>query len=127
MPKEEISVLSYKDLIVWKKSIELVVLIYQLTEKFPREELYGLTAQTRRAAVSIPCNISEGSGRGTRRDYGHFIGIAYGSAVELETLIEIAKRVPKTKELQYAQIDSLLSEVGKMLNTLRKRLYRNSL
>jgi len=113
---------SYKDLIVWQKSIELVVEVYKLTDSFPREEIYGLTLQMRRSAVSIPSNIAEGRHRGTRKDFLQFLRIAYASGAELETQIEIAKRLPKTKELNYAEVDRLLEEVMKMLNSIIKKL-----
>jgi len=72
-------ILSYKDLTVWQKSIELVTNIYKITEKFPQNETYGLTSQMKRAAVSIASNIAEGKARGTRKDYRHFLIMAYGS------------------------------------------------
>ena len=109
---------SYKDLLVWQRSIELVGEIYQVTEFFPREEVYGLTNQIRRSAVSIPSNIAEGRYRGTKNDFLHFLRIAYGSGAELETQIIIAKRLDKTSKLNYARIDSLLLEVMKMLNVM---------
>ncbi|MEK7146722.1 MAG: four helix bundle protein [Patescibacteria group bacterium] len=113
---------SYKDLIVWQRSIQLVVIIYELTEYFPREELYGLTSQIRRAAVSIPANIAEGRFRGTRKDFSQFLRISYGSGAELETQIEIAKKLKKTSNLDYSKADSLLLEVMKMLNAMIRKL-----
>ncbi len=113
---------SYKDLIVWQKSIELVVAAYKITDNFPREEIYGLTLQIRKSAVSIPSNIAEGRHRGTRKDFLHFLQIAYASGAELETQIEIAKRLLKTKSLDYSKIDSLLLEVMKMLNVMINKL-----
>lgn len=113
---------SYRDLIVWQKSIELVAAVYDLTEKYPREEIYGLTDQSRRAAVSIPSNIVEGRYRGTKRDFTQFLRIAFGSGAELETQIEIAKRLFKNKNLDFSKVDSLLLEVMKMLNTFIKNL-----
>ena len=113
---------SYKELIVWQKSMELVVEIYKLTENYPKIEIYGLTSQTRRSAVSIPSNIAEGRFRGTRKDYTQFMRIAYGSGAELETQIEIAKRIYKTKQLNFEKIDQLLLEVMKMLNTMINKL-----
>lgn len=107
---------SYRDLIVWKKSMELVVVIYKLTEKFPKTEIYGLTSQMRRAAVSIPSNIAEGRRRGTRKDFRNFIITAYGSESELETQIEIAKRLSLCEISEFKNIDVLISEVMKMLN-----------
>ncbi|PJC49697.1 four helix bundle protein [Candidatus Nomurabacteria bacterium CG_4_9_14_0_2_um_filter_32_10] len=113
---------SYKELIVWQRSIELVVNIYELTEKFPKEEIYGLTSQIRRAAVSISSNIAEGRYRGTKADYVHFLRMSYGSGAELETQLEISKRLLKTKILNYNRIDNLLEEVMKMLNVMISKL-----
>lgn len=84
---------SYENLIVWQKSMDLVTAIYELTRQFPKEEVFGLTSQMRRAAVSIPSNIAEGSRRGSRKDFRNFLLIAYGSGAELETQIKIAKRL----------------------------------
>ena len=109
---------SYKDLIVWQRSMDLVVAIYELTNKFPKSELYGLTSQMRRCAISIPSNIAEGRRRGTRKDYRQFLIIAYGSGAELETQIEIAKKLLFGKNLNYFRVDSLLNEVMKMLNKM---------
>jgi len=109
---------SYKDLIVWQKSMDLVVLVYELTEKFPKSEMYGLTSQSRRSAVSIPSNIAEGRRRTSRKDFCHFLTISFGSGAELETQIEIAKRLSFSKNLDFTKIDSLLSEVMKMLNSM---------
>lgn len=109
---------SYKDLIVWQKAMDLVVEIYKLTDNYPRHELYALTAQTRKSAISIPSNIAEGRKRSTRRDYCNFLMISYGSGSELETQIEIAKRLGYAKKSSYNRVDSLLCEVMKMLNTM---------
>lgn len=117
---------SYKDLIVWQRAIESVVAVYELTEKFPREEIYGLTSQMRRAAVSIPSNIAEGRFRGTKKDFMQFLRISYGSGAELETQIEIAKRLKKTKDFDYTKVDSLLGEVMKMLNTMIRNFNPNN-
>lgn len=109
---------TYQDLIVWKKSIELVIAIYKLTEKFPKEEIYGLTSQIQRAAVSIPSNIAEGKMRGGNIEFKRFLLIAFASGAELETQLCISKKLPKTVNLDYNKIDSLLEEVMKMLNKL---------
>jgi four helix bundle protein len=74
---------SYKDLIVWQRSIELVIALYELMEKYPKEEIYGLTNQSRRAAVSIPSNIAEGRYMSTKKDFSQFLRIAFGSGAEL--------------------------------------------
>ncbi|HEX3023926.1 MAG TPA: four helix bundle protein [Chitinophagaceae bacterium] len=84
------SIKSYRDLIIWQKSIELVKLIYIVTNKFPQTEQYGLTNQLRRSAVSIPSNIAEGYGRNSTNDYKRFLQISVGSLYELETQIEIS-------------------------------------
>ncbi len=109
---------TYKDLIVWQKAMELVVEVYALTKSFPKEEIYGLTSQMRRAAVSVPSNIAEGKLRNYTKEQRQFLLTAFSSGGELETQIEIAKRLPVSKNLEYAKIDSLLSEVMKMLNKM---------
>ena len=87
------SIESYRDLIVWQKAMELVTVVYGVTEKFPKAEVYGLTSQIRRSVVSIPSNIAEGRRRGSRKDFRNFLLHAYGSGAELETQIEIAKQL----------------------------------
>lgn len=109
---------SYKDLIVWQKSMRLVVEIYKLTEKMPREEVYGLTSQMRRSAISIPSNIAEGRRRGGKNEYRHFLTIAYGSGAELETQVELLKQLPFGSKLGYNIVDGLLSEVMRMINKM---------
>lgn len=111
---------SYKDLIVWQKSVELSVLVYKLTAAFPASELYGLTSQVRRAAVSIPANIAEGRMRGSKAEFQRFLSIAYGSGAELETHLEIAKRLSFGKNMDFRAVDALLLEVMKMLNKMRQ-------
>ena len=101
---------SYRDLIVWRKAIELVIEVYRLTSKFPREEAYGLTAQMRRAAVAIPSNIAEGRLRGHRKGFRQFLLTAFSSGGELETQIEIAKHLPFTQHFDYRKADTLLDE-----------------
>ena len=113
---------TYKDLIVWQKSMDLVVEIYSLTKSFPRTEIYGLTSQMRRCAVSIPSNIAEGRRRGTRKDYRHFLTIAYGSGAELETQIEITKRLPFGENLDFTKVENLLNEIMRMLNKMLSTL-----
>ena len=109
---------SYRDLKVWRKAIDLVAEIYNLTEKFPRSEAYGLVTQMQRAAVAIPSNIAEGQKRGHSKEFLQFLYISYGSGAELETQLEICKRLPKLKNLEYDKAEQLLSEVMKMLNVL---------
>ncbi len=113
---------SYKELIVWQKAIELVKLIYMITEKFPKSELYGLTNQMRRCAISIPSNIAEGYARKSPREYAQFYSIAFGSARELETQLIIAKELQFLDETDFSPANHLLNEVLRMLNTMTKRL-----
>ncbi len=112
---------SHKDLIVWQKSIKLVSMIYLRTKSFPKDELYGLVSQIRRAAVSIPANISEGRNRGTRKDYAHFLQMAYGSANELETLLIISKDL-NYFDSKENEAENLLVEILKMLRTMLDKL-----
>ena len=109
---------TYKDLIVWQRSVELVVAVYSLTEQYPQSELYGLTAHTRKTSISIPSNIAEGRRRGSKKDFRQFLIIAYASGAELETQIEIAKRLPFGKKLDFSEVDSHLNEVMRMLNKM---------
>jgi four helix bundle protein len=113
---------SYKDLIVWQKGIELVNEIYVLTKRFPKEEIYGLTNQMRRAAVSIPANIAEGWGRNSTKNYIQFIRISRGSLYEIETMIVIAKNQNYIDEDQKLSIAMRIDELGKMLNKLLSSL-----
>ena len=99
---------THRDLDVWKKSIDLVTLIYKHTADNPKEEMYGLTSQIRRCAVSIPSNIAEGSARTTKKDFSHFLAIALGSAAELETQLIISRNLGF---LQDAVLDDLVLEL----------------
>ena len=113
---------TYRDLLVWQKSTNLVLNIYALTENFPQTEVYGLTSQMRRAAISIPSNIAEGFRRGSKKDYRHFLITAFGSGAELETQIIIARQLPFGQKLDFTKVDTILEEVMKMLNSLIQRL-----
>ena len=116
---------SYQDLIVWQKAMDLVVLVYQATRLFPKEELYGLTSQVRRAVVSIPSNLAEGHARKSRAEFLNFVSIAQGSRAEVETQIMIAVRLSYIHQDQAVPMQHLLLEIGKMLNTLKTRLLGN--
>ena len=116
---------SYKDLIVWQKSKELAVLIYRVTDKFPKSELYGLVSQMRRAAVAIPSNIAEGAGRQHTKEFIQFLAIAEGSATELETQLIIAERLKFLEKAKYDEIAALQLEIFKMLRVLIKKLSTN--
>ena len=117
---------SYKDLIVWKKAIELVLAIYKLTKRFPKTEQYGLISQLRRAAVSIPSNIAEGYARQHLPEYIQFLSVAYGSCAELETQLIIAQRLKYGITSDYEKVLSLLEEVSKILNAMRRTLRKRS-
>ncbi|MGB6194643.1 MAG: four helix bundle protein [Terracidiphilus sp.] len=109
------AVRSFRDLVVWKKSIQMAVTVYRLTQGFPKEELYGLTSQMRRAAVSIPSNIAEGHGRLGSNEYRQFLGVARGSNFELQTQIEIARALGKGDSKLLDEAEDLSHEVGKMI------------
>lgn len=113
---------SYKELIVWQKSIKLVKEVFLLTDKFPKSETYGLISQMRRAAVSIPSNIAEGYGRKSPKEYAQFYSIAYGSTLELETQLIISKELSFIKPEDFQKVNSLLEEVAKMLNSITSKM-----
>ncbi|MBN2094085.1 MAG: four helix bundle protein [Candidatus Zambryskibacteria bacterium] len=117
---------TYKDLLVWKRSIELATKIYKITEKFPKEEVYGIISQMRRSVVSISSNIAEGRNKGTRRDFVQFLRIALGSTAELESQIEISKNLKFIKIEEYSQLISETSEIGMMLRAIIRKLNLNS-
>lgn len=113
---------SYRDLLVWQKALDLALLIYRLSEKFPKSEIYCLTSQLRRAAVSVPSNIAEGYGRGSRKEYLQFLSIAQGSLKELETQVILAQRLQYAKEEESEELLLLSETVGKMLGGLMRSL-----
>ena len=113
---------SYKDLIVWKKSYDLSILIYKLTKKFPKDEVYGLTSQIRRCAVSIPLNIAEGYSRYRKLEFAYFLQISFASGAELETQILISKDLDYISQGEFDEVNSLLIEVMKMLNSLMSKV-----
>jgi len=115
-------ILSYRDLEVWQKSRKLVSRVYKLTATFPKEELFGLTSQLRRAAVSVPSNIAEGKSRRATKDYMRFLDIAYGSVAEVETQLFIACDLGYTTAKKIAKLLEDYSEVGRMLNGLLNSL-----
>lgn len=116
------SITSYRELIVWQKAMDTVIEIYRVTAHYPKHEQYSLIDQTRRAAVSIPANIAEGQHRGTKKDFCYFLHIAYGSAAELETHVEIAIRLMYCTPEDVREAQKILTEVKRMLNALIRKL-----
>lgn len=112
----------FRDLLVWQKAHEFVLSIYQATSKFPREELYGIVSQLRRAAVSIPTNMAEGCGRGTDADFQRFLQIAMGSSSEVEYLLFLAHDLGLTDDPTYAQLDADVREIKRMLASFIRKL-----
>lgn len=117
---------SYRDLIVWQKSMALTVEIYRLTRKLPVREQFGLVSQLQRAAVSIPANIAEGHSRGSRGDYRRHVSVARGSLAELETHLELTRLLGLAPEGATASAETLATEVGRMLSALLHRLKQPS-
>jgi len=112
----------FEDLTVWQKSMDLAVEVYDIVKLLPKEELYALTDQMKRAAVSIPSNIAEGQERGSAKDFAKFLYIAKGSKGELETQLLLCVRLKYLTQLQIEVAQGLLSETGKMLNALTRKL-----
>jgi four helix bundle protein len=108
----------YRDLLAWQEAMNLAVMVYRLTSRFPREEVYGLTAQARKSALSVPSNIAEGAARNSSKELYHLLGLAAGSLAEIETQLELATRLeyipPDVRTVQQAQ------KVGMLLHALRR-------
>jgi four helix bundle protein len=113
-----VGIRSYRDLIAWQRAMDLVEGVYRVTHSFPKDELYGLTSQLRRAAVSVPSNIAEGQGRGTVGEFIHYLRIAHGSLCETETQILIAQRLSYLNSQQVRALLDLAREVGRLINGL---------
>lgn len=109
---------SYRDLIAWQKGIALVATIYRITQNFPKDELYGLTSQLRRAAVSIPSNIAEGQGRKSNPEFRHFLHNAAGSLMEVETQLTIAAVLCYLSREKEAELLNQTNELGRIINGL---------
>ena len=114
------SIKSYKELLVWQKSMTLVTLIYDVSKTFPDDERFGLTSQMRRCSISVPSNIAEGWGRLSRKNYIQFLRVSRGSLYELETQILITKQLNYINDSE--SIENLITEISKMLNSLIKKL-----
>ena len=112
---------SYRDLIAWKKAKSLALDVYCCTKDFPRNEIYGLTAQIRRSAISVPSNIAEGKGRYSQRELVQFLYHARGSLLELETQFEIAHELGYVEPLTFKRISVEITELGRILNGLVHR------
>ena len=110
----------FKDLIVWQRAMELVKKVYSLTKTFPADERYALTDQVRRAVVSIPSNIAEGSGRSSDADYSHFLAIARGSLYEAMTQLQVAVDLGYISEIS-EELQSQIDEIGRMLTSMLKK------
>ena len=113
---------SYRDLLVWQKAMELTIEIYRFSSDFPKSEVYGLASQLRRAGVSVPCNIAEGYGRGSRKEYVHFLCISQRSLKELETQVILAQRLNYGSKAAVEGLLGLSEEVGRMLGALIRSL-----
>ena len=113
---------SFQDLIVWQKAMALATDIYRVTHLLPKEELFGLTSQLRRAAVSIPSNIAEGQARNSPKEFLNFISIAKGSVAELITQLDLCTRLGYLTDPQHAPVATLADECARMLNALSSRI-----
>ena len=111
---------TYKDLIVWQKSIALVTSLYAITKTFPADEKFGITSQINRAVVSVPANIAEGWGRESSKNYLQFLRISRGSLMEVETLLLISRNLNFISEQNYIEVNQQIDEVGKILQGLIK-------
>jgi four helix bundle protein len=113
---------SYKELETWQLAMKLVTEVYRVTKDFPKEEIYGLTNQVRRAAVSVPSNIAEGQGRNSTKEFLHYLSIARGSLFEVETQLEIARQLFYIPSEDAALIEQLIASVGRLINGLSRSL-----
>ena len=111
---------THKDLDVWKRSLEFVMDIYKISRNFPKEEMYGITSQIRRSAVSIPSNISEGAARSSDKEFAHFISISLGSIAETETQLIITRNLGYISEVDFNQLEIKLTEIRKLALGLKK-------
>ncbi len=117
---------SFRDLKAWQKSVDLVTEIYKTTQRFPKEEIYGLSIQLRRASVSVASNIAEGKGRYSDKDFVHFLRQAQGSLFELDTQLTIANRLGYLGEADLSQLEKRTNEIGRMVSGLIESLARHA-
>ncbi len=113
---------NYRELKIWQEAMDLVVEVYTLTKSFPKDEIYGLSSQMKRAAVSIPSNIAEGAGRNSNKDFARFLAISRGSGFELDTQLEIANRLSMISESDKAHLMNKLEYISNMNYKLRESL-----
>lgn len=113
---------NYKEMKIWQKARKLVKEVYKISKKLPKEELYGLTSQIRRAVISVPANIAEGAGRGTDRDFCHFLDIARGSLFELDTLLILSSDLEYVSEEELNPVFESINEIIKMMVSFQSRL-----
>ena len=112
----------YRQLLAWRKAMDLTEAVYKSTETFPKHELYGLTSQLRRAAVSVPSNIAEGQGRGYDGQFRQFLGNARGSLLELETQVVLSTRLGYLDREKERELLSMTAELGRLINGLKSSL-----
>ena len=117
---------SYRDLVVWQKSMQLVTDVYRMTECFPKSEMFGLCSQLKRAVISVPSNIAEGQGRDSVKEFLHHLSIAYGSLTETETQIQIAANLKFIPQAQADVLTGKCAEVGRLLNGLLRSLKKRT-
>lgn len=120
------AVKDYRELIVWQKAVDLVEAVYRASASFPKEEVYGLTSQIRRAAVSVPSNIAEGQARNTTADFLHFLSIARGSLKEVETQVIIARRLGYIDAQKESELTNLTEEVSRLISGLTNSLKKKT-
>jgi four helix bundle protein len=116
---------NYRELVAWQKAMDLVTMVYDVTQHWPKTEVYGLTNQIRRAAVSIPSNIAEGQGRASTKEFLHHLSMARGSLLEVETQLLIAQRLGYTAPEAATQLLAGTAEAGRLLNGLYRSLDRS--
>lgn len=116
------TIISYRDLLIWQKSMDLVTEIYKITASFPKDEVYGITTQIRRSSVSVPSNIAEGYGRNSSGDYKCFLHISLGSLYELQTQIEICFRLQYLKNESFTTLQVKTNELERMMNSLISKI-----
>ncbi|NOY39541.1 MAG: four helix bundle protein [Nitrospirae bacterium] len=114
--------MNYKNLIIWQKSDRFAIEVYKVTKKFPKDEIYGITSQLRRAALSIPTNIVEGNARNGDKELARFVSIAIGSMAEAEYLLDFSRRLGYLSEKEYEGIEAIRREAGKLLWNFYKKV-----